>query len=73
MTTYLAQWPGGAIYLSSSEQMDQYLGRGASIYQEEDGVQTLIATPEDGYLVERPVFPQKTTFSFQQGGMNHDG
>ena len=72
MAPYLAQWPGGGIYLSSSDQMDRYLEKGASIYQEEDGVQTLIATPEEGFLVERPVFPQKTTFRFPQGGMKDD-
>ena len=49
-------------YLISSEEMDHYLGKGLKIYACQEGKDPgegdqLIATPEDGYLVERPVFP----------------
>ena len=59
MSVYLAKWENNGIYLSRDEQMDYYLNKGASIYKEEDGVETLIATPENGYLIERPTFPEK--------------
>lgn len=58
---YLAKQNNSIIYLSQDEQMDKYLEKGAEIYSEENGVQTLIATPENGFLVERPVFPVQTT------------
>ena len=42
-------------YLQDSSQMDEYLEKGCSIYEEEDGKETLIATPYAWYS-ERPVF-----------------
>lgn len=54
---YLAKWGDTSIYLSRDEQMEQYLEKGASIYREEGEVETLIATPEQGFLVDRPTFP----------------
>lgn len=39
--------------------MDYYLSKGASIYREDGSIETLIATPENGYLIERPTFPEK--------------
>lgn len=45
------------IYLSNSNQFDEYLGCGASIYEIDKNKETLIATPKDGFLIERPVFP----------------
>ena len=54
---YLAKWDGGRVYLSRDEQMEQFLEKGANIYKEEEGTETLIATPEEGFLVERPTFP----------------
>ena len=58
---YIAQWEDTCIYLSRDEQMEEYLHKGAPIYHEENGVATLIATPEDGFLVERPSFPVAQT------------
>lgn len=57
MASYLAKWDGGCTYLSRDEQMEPYLSKGASIYREDDGAETLIATPEQGFLVDRPTFP----------------
>lgn len=54
---YLAKWDDTSIYLSRDEQMEQYLEKGASIYREDGGAETLIATPEQGFLIERPNFP----------------
>lgn len=56
---YLANYRNGEIYLRRDTQMDDFLKNGASIYYEDDqtGERTLVATPEDGFLVERPVFP----------------
>ena len=57
MVSYSAKWDDGKIYLSDDMQMEQYLEKGASIYREENEVETLIATPEQGFLVDRPTFP----------------
>lgn len=48
-------------YLLSSDQMDKYLEMGWSIYEEENKIQTLIASPEDGFLIERPDYPPVIT------------
>ncbi len=53
-------------YLSVDKQMDKYLALGWDIYEEDAGVETLIATPEKGFLIERPVFP--VTEIFRIGG-----
>ena len=55
---YLAEWEGGNIFIAKDSDMDEYLAMGARIYAKEDILsdeKTLIATPEDGFLVERPV------------------
>lgn len=59
MKDYAAKAPDGTTgtFLSVDTQMDHYLKYGWSIFQIEDGEETLIATPETGFLVERPVFP----------------
>lgn len=46
------------IYLSEDTQMDRYLADGYSIYEENiDGEDILVATPDKGYLIPKPVFP----------------
>lgn len=64
---YLARAKDGSsqVYLTKDTQMDAYLERNCNIYFEnnDDETETLIATPEDGFLVERPVFPTTTTFT----------
>ena len=63
MVMYLAKYGNAQLYLARSDQMDKHLSAGAEIYQEdEDGAQTLVATPNDGFLVPRPVFPVKSIF-----------
>ena len=52
------KWNDGSVYLSRDSQMEEYLGKGASIYLEENDVETLIATPTEGFLIERPTFPE---------------
>lgn len=59
MIFYKAKKENSQIYLINSDQMDKYLDKGCDIYIEEDGKDTLIATPKDGYLVEKPIFPKK--------------
>lgn len=66
MNEYFAQYTSEEettiVFLTSGGQMDKYLELGCSIYEvDEEGEQTLIATPEDGFLVDRPVFPVKET------------
>lgn len=59
---YLAKSKDGksAIFLTIDTQMDMYLEKNCDIYQYDDnGKEKLIATPEDGFLIERPVFPEK--------------
>lgn len=50
--------------LSRDEQMEEHLSRGANIYQVDGDDMTLIATPEQGFLIKRPTFPVPTTASF---------
>lgn len=48
--------------LSKSSQMQKMLDAGFSIYAEtEAGKSTLVATPKDGFLIEKPVFPAPVT------------
>lgn len=54
---YLALNNDCGIYLLADYQMDIYLSKGYSIYYVENGSKTLIATPDDGFLVPRPIFP----------------
>lgn len=61
MTSYIAIKDGSGIHLSKSEQMDRMLSNGFSIYKIDDGVKTLIATPEKGFLAERPIIGQSAT------------
>lgn len=58
MISYIAKWDDGSVYLARDEQMEMYLEKGASIYREENGTETLIATPSEGFLVDRPTFPE---------------
>lgn len=70
---YLARAKDGSsqIYLSKDTQMDTYLENGCNIYfeNEDDQSETLIATPEDGFLTERPVFPKSETITFGSSEM----
>lgn len=64
MYTYLAVKDGSGMFLSKSEQMDKALNNGFSIYQvDENDQKTLIATPQDGFLIERPVIENISTFN----------
>lgn len=67
MVTYFAITPANTgFYLTDDRQMDAWLERGAKIYRETDGEpMTLIATPQDGYLVERPEFSVYKTDTLQ--------
>ena len=61
--TYIAVYEASktAAYLSRDSQMEEYLQRGANIYRENGVNRELIATPEVGFLVERPTFPVAVT------------
>lgn len=55
---YLAEWECGNTFISTDSDMDTYLSHGARIYALESVTseeRTLIATPEDGYLTEKPI------------------
>ncbi len=54
-----------SVSLTKDTQMDEHLLKGANIYQSEGDEMTLIATPEDGFIGKRPVFPVVTTMSFR--------
>ena len=69
MKEYIAKSPDGlnGTYLSVDNQMDRYLKNGWNIYEfdiDAGEEETLIATPEDGFMVERPVFPVMQTIRF---------
>ena len=58
-----------SIYLTRDSQIEEFLAQGAEIYRGEDGEDIddmeLIATPEDGLLIERPVFPVVESVNIQ--------
>ena len=58
---YLAKTKDGkdAFFLSRDTQMEKFLNLGFNIYANEsdNSEDILIATPEDGFLVDRPTFP----------------
>lgn len=58
MINYFAKKGNTGIYLAESSQMDKMLAKGFDIYANDDGDEVLIATPDDGYLGERPVIGQ---------------
>ncbi len=60
---YAARAVDGQIFLRDTEQMDKYLANGCFIFDIDvtTGKETLIATPKDGYLVEKPIFPEVQT------------
>ena len=65
---YAAQSKDGMtqIYLTRDSQMDKHLENGFNIIAEtDDGKEILIATPEKGFLVERPVFPVVHSVTFK--------
>lgn len=55
---YIALLDNMIFYLGNDAQMEEYLSIGACIYRETAGVKELIATPDKGFIVERPVFPR---------------
>lgn len=66
MKAYYAEGTGkkGAdsigVFLSTTEQMDRYLKKGYTIYEyENEERKGAIATPEEGYLVEKPILPER--------------
>ena len=59
---YIAKKDGYATVLSRDEQFDEYLEKGCSIYSVDGENETLIATPEDGFLTEKPTL-EKTSQS----------
>lgn len=43
------------VFLTEDDQMEQYLASGASLYVTDGSHEELLATPEDGFLIERPI------------------
>jgi len=66
MTKYLARKGNTGIFLSKTEQMDQFLAKGFDIYKLKDGEEFLIATPDIGYLNERPEIEKTATININQ-------
>lgn len=64
MKGYIAILDGNAQFLTKSEQMDNALKNGCSIAKvDDDGTETVIATPEKGFLFERPELEKTGTMS----------
>ena len=57
MVTYIARYENVEYNLGSTAQLDKMLEKGANLYAYENGNYTLIATPESGYLVDKPIIP----------------
>lgn len=57
MKSYLAARDGNGVFIQEDYQMDSYLEKGYSIFEIDDDLnEKLIATPEDGFIVDRPKF-----------------
>ena len=55
---YAAKSDNDQIFLGNSSMMDGELKKGYSIYRVfTDWSEELVATPEEGYLEEKPIFP----------------
>lgn len=59
---YVAEKDGCATVLSKDEQFEEYLEKGCNIYSVDGEKETLIATPENGFLTEKPAL-EKTNQS----------
>ena len=47
------------IFLTEDCQMEQYLAQGASLYVKDGDHEELLATPESGFVRERPILERK--------------
>lgn len=59
---YVAEKDGYATVLSRDEQFEEYLDKGCNIYSVDGENETLIATPKDGFLTDKPTL-EKTSQS----------
>lgn len=60
MSKYIAKIDKfNAIVLSRNEQLDEMLNNGYSIYYIDDNLnETIIASPDQGYIVEKPILEE---------------
>lgn len=65
MKEYIAIYENtkSSVSLTRDTQMDKHLSRGAKIYCLDGEEMELVASPEKGYIGERPVFPVRQTMS----------
>lgn len=62
MKGYAAELDGSAIFLTKNAQLDTALKNGCNIVRiEDDDGQTIIATPENGFLEDRPTLEETGT------------
>lgn len=60
---YIAEKDGYATVLSRDEQFEEYLEKGCNIYSVDGEKETLIATPEKGFLTEKPTLEETSQSS----------
>ena len=58
MTEYFIQNNDEVVYLGTTKLLDKYLSLGHIIYKSEDNNISIVATPEDGWLIEKPIIPE---------------
>lgn len=64
MKGYAAELNGSAIFLTKRAQLDTALKNGCNIVRiEDDDGQTIIATPENGFLEARPTLEETGTMT----------
>ena len=64
MKGYAAEINGDAIFLTKDAQLDTALKNGCNIVRiEDDDGQTIIATPENGFLEDRPTLEETGTMT----------
>ena len=52
---YVGENENSAVCIGRNETFDELLAEGYDIYQYDGDKKTLIATPKDGFLIERPI------------------
>ncbi len=61
---YIAEKGNTRIILSKTEQMDKLLDKGFNIYRDKNGKEELVASPEKGFVGEKPIIEQYGSADF---------
>ena len=63
MEEYFIQNRDERIFLGTTKLLDKYLSLGHTIYMIKDDVVSIVATPEKGWLIDKPIIPVPIKFA----------